>query len=417
MNYPYGSRIRKMEKVKLLNAFKREVDSAKDKYHLLLEMEQEGRQVSFSPADMAKTAYQTWKKAEIMFKNLINEMENEQADDWKELTEDGDSYPEPYTAVFAEDEEGAQYVASCDTEFKWYVSLGEETHYIPDYIEIVRWRPVESTEKPDLAWPIDLAETLAEELEKVVDTLDDASSTDDSAEELAEKITDTVRMVSKQLWELQKSLKTVSAKTEPVSACPEESEENRMIRVAAMVAKIRLTGSGDGELETSKRILNFLKDVKAHKLDGTVAELGINIRTLGGYDSSLFISIRDGSLESGFFTDRGFIKLPFDFPYPGKDMGKTLYERWDIIESHIYHAKEEQEKVWNRIESGTTIYLRRPSEAEKIIALRVKEKNEILVRAEDEFGAEYEFLKVSANVKYFADKDKAEAYLKATPVK
>lgn len=193
-----------------MEALKKERLSAEERLFELREMEQEARQLTFSPADMAEAKYQTWMKAEFLLKNLINDMEYKRAESWKVLTEDGYTYPEPYTAVFVEDEMGAQYVASCDTEFKWYVSLGEQTHYIPSYVEIVRWRSLDSTDKPDLSWPVDLAETLAEELEYVIDRCNDAGSADFTAEELAEKITDNVRLVKNQLWELSKLLKESS---------------------------------------------------------------------------------------------------------------------------------------------------------------------------------------------------------------
>jgi len=395
---------------------------------------------------------------------MLNEVKK-----WKILTEDGDSYPKPYTAVFAEDEEGAQYVASCDTEFKWYVSLGEETHYIPDYIEIVRWRPVESTEKPDLAWPIDLAETLAVELEPVIDRLEDAGNYDITAKDLAEKVIDDIKLVHNQLWELHATLKKIAEEKPDTPAAPaeeplcsyekcltcnistcytgkvareqgeeayhawiaemaeaeeipsvrwfeEDKAEYKEDKTEAIITKIRLTGSGEGELETSKRILNFLYDVKEHKLDGTIAELGINVMMPKGYSSSVFLSIHDGELETSVCSLNGFIRVPFEFPYPGRDMGKTLYERWDIIEKRIYKAKEEQEKVWNSIKPGDAIYQRRPFDVEKIIPLTVTEKYDDFLCAEDEFGYAYQFISTSTNVKIFADRNKAEAWLHASPV-
>jgi len=440
----------------LLEAFKKERLFAEEKYHVLLEMEQESRQVSFSPADMAKSIYQAWKKAENLLKNTFPDMENESEDVWTVLTEDGDSYPKPYTAVYAEDETGAQYVASCDTEFKWYVSLGEETHYIPDYIEIVRWRPVASTEKPDLSWPIDLTETLAVELEHVIDTLNDAGSCDITAEELAEKVVDDIKLVHNQLWELRKTLKSSFKETtgapaeEPlcsyqkcltcnISTCHtgeiarEQGEEAynewiaemneaevitepQIIKTALLLEEL---GSAEKDLKTATRILDFLCDVKSHKLDGTIAELGINVLTPKGYSTSVFLYITDGELKTYVITEKGKMRLPVDFPYPGRDLGKSLLERWDIIEERIYKAKEEREKAWNETKTGVTIYFRRPFETadNKIVLLHVKDKNADFVQAVDEFGHEYEFYKTAMNVIIYADKDKAEAYLKATPVK
>ena len=177
--------------------------------------------------------------------------------------------------------------------------------------------------------------------------------------------------------------------------------------------------SEEKELVETSRILNFLYDVKSHKLDGTMAELGINVHTPKGYPTAVFLFVTDGELKTYIITEKGKMRLPIDFPYLGRDLGKSLLERWDIIEERIYKAKEEQEKAWNETKPGETLYYRRPFEIadKKVIPLLVKDKNADFVQTVDEFGHEYEFYKTAMNVIIYADKDKAEAYLKATPVK
>lgn len=61
-------------------------------------------------------------------------------DDWNKLTDDTDSYPEPYENVLFKTNDGRIYYGCCDTECEWEIELGNEhIHRIKD---VKQWRRV-----------------------------------------------------------------------------------------------------------------------------------------------------------------------------------------------------------------------------------------------------------------------------------
>lgn len=192
---------------KLLKQFDKKERSAEGKMNVLREGEKEKRpDVSFTPADIAEAKYQTWLEAIALVMSFINDRENEIKDIWTTVTEDSDSYPDSYVPVFAEGKYGEHYGASCDVDFNWSVTDGDKSYPIADELPIVRWCPLDSIKPRDLSWPMELAETLAAEVDAVIDILDCADASED-AEVLAGKVTDTLRMVSTNLYEIKNLIK------------------------------------------------------------------------------------------------------------------------------------------------------------------------------------------------------------------
>lgn len=60
---------------------------------------------------------------------------------WKILTDDECSYPECFEFVFVQDEHGNRYVASCDSNYEWMITNGEDS--LPLLSNIIKWRKLE----------------------------------------------------------------------------------------------------------------------------------------------------------------------------------------------------------------------------------------------------------------------------------
>ena len=489
MYCPYDSCKRNMfnNLYKLLKQFEKKERMAEGTMNMIREEEQEEHpEARYTQADIENAKYQTWMEAELTLMDFIDNRENELRKNWTVLTEDSDSYPDSCVYVYAEDECGETYVAACDPDLKWYVTIGEQTHYIPDYVEIVRWCPLDSIKPRDLSWPMELAETLAVEVELVLDTLDCADASE-NADVLAEKVTDTLHMVRNSLYEIRTLLmdenttpkeknpwnvgtnppvetngcrpaywttllyrktglriterlrwdgrewqhengKALSKEYDVVAWKPFDrpepyvpNKEEKCKEWLSLVETETETIASEADIKADKEA-KFYSDLISHKLDGVTAEIGINVSVHKGtekeYQSPVFMIFCKGNAYFSTVTENGLIEIWNHVTRKGvhdEALSKVFSEKWDIISERIYKAKEEQKKAWLTITAGSTVYLRRPYADEKIISLTVAIKGADYFIAEEN-GEDHSFHKSDVNVLVYADKEKAEAYLKAAPL-
>lgn len=57
--------------------------------------------------------------------------------EWHYLTDDEDSYPEPFRYVLIEDDDGDQNIACCYPDYDWYITNGENSMKLIG--EVVKW--------------------------------------------------------------------------------------------------------------------------------------------------------------------------------------------------------------------------------------------------------------------------------------
>lgn len=72
---------------------------------------------------------------------MVEKFQKNKKDDWNKLTDDTDSYPEPYENVLFKTNDGRIYYGCCDTECKWEIELENEN--IRRIKDVVEWRKIQ----------------------------------------------------------------------------------------------------------------------------------------------------------------------------------------------------------------------------------------------------------------------------------